>query len=92
MRKLIKKDIPAAFFVYVLQCSDQTYYVGSTKNLEKRFIQHNAHKTGAHYTKIRRPVVLKYSESFSTLSDARRREAEIKRWQREKKESLWVRK
>lgn len=77
------------FFVYILQCSDGTYYVGCTNNLEKRFKQHNESKWGAHYTKIRRPVSLKYSEQFSTLLEARRKEREIKGWRRDKKESLW---
>ena len=77
------------FFVYILQCADSTYYVGCTNNLEKRFKQHNTSKNGAHYTKIRRPVVLKHTESFLTLGDARRREIEIKRWKRQRKEQLW---
>lgn len=77
------------FFVYILKCSDETYYVGCTSNLEKRLIQHNSHKKGAHYTKIRRPVILVYSETFSTLLEARGREAEIKRWKRGDKEKLW---
>lgn len=76
------------FFCYILECADGTYYVGCTNNLEKRLKEHNNSKSGAHYTKIRRPVVLKYSEVFDTLLGARRREAEIKRWKREKKESL----
>ena len=50
--------------------------------------QHNESKCGAHYTKIRRPVILKYSEEFKTLKEARRREAEIKGWRREKKLDL----
>lgn len=78
-----------SFFTYILECSDKTYYVGCTNNLEKRLIEHNASKKGAHYTKIRRPVLLKYSETFSTLLGARRREREIKSWGREKKEKLW---
>lgn len=77
------------FYVYVLQCADNTYYVGCTNNLKKRLIEHNTSKNGAHYTKIRRPVVLKYSEKFSTLLKARGREAEIKKWRREQKENLW---
>ncbi len=68
-----------AYFVYVLECSDKSYYVGSTNNLEKRLKQHNQLKSGAHYTKIRRPVILKYSEKVKTFSHARRREAEIKK-------------
>lgn len=78
-----------SFFVYILECSDKTYYVGCTNNLEKRFKQHNESKLGAHYTKIRRPVTLKHSEQFVTLLEARRREFEIKSWRREEKRSLW---
>lgn len=77
------------FTVYILQCSDNTYYVGCTNNLEKRVHEHNHHKKGAHYTKMRRPVVLKYSESFTTLSEARRREATLKKWKKQQKEKLW---
>lgn len=46
-------------------------------------------QNGAHYTKIRRPVNLRYYEEFTTHLEARRREKEIKGWRREKKESLW---
>jgi len=77
------------YIVYILQCSDKTYYVGCTNNLEKRLKQHNTSKWGAHYTKIRRPVTLKYFEEYKTLLEARKREAEIKCWKREKKENLW---
>lgn len=76
------------FTVYILQCSDKTLYVGSTNDLEKRLHQHNNLKSGAHYTKIRRPVVLKYSETVSSFSEARKREAEIKSWKKEKKIEL----
>ena len=72
-------------FAYILKCADTTLYVGSTNNLKKRLIQHNGHKSGAHYTKIRRPVELVYSEKFKTLAEARAREAEIKRLKREEK-------
>ncbi len=75
-------------FVYILECSDKTLYIGCTNNLERRLEQHNNSKSGAHYTKIRRPVTLKYSENFSTLKEARAREAEIKRWERKKKIEL----
>jgi len=77
-----------AYFVYILECADKSLYVGSTNNIEKRLKQHNESKSGAHYTKIRRPVVLKYSETFRTLRKARQRESEIKNWKREKKLDL----
>lgn len=77
-----------SYFVYILECKDKSLYVGSTNNLEKRLIEHNNSKSGAHYTKIRRPVVLKYKETLNTLGEARKREAEIKRFKRDKKISL----
>ena len=76
------------YFTYILECSDQSLYVGCTNNLEKRLKEHNNSKSGAHYTKIRRPVILKYSEKFETLKEARQREAEVKRWNRSKKMAL----
>lgn len=76
------------FIVYIIECADQTLYVGCTNNLEKRIKQHNELKRGAHYTKIRRPVILKHSEEFKTLKEARQRESEIKSWRREKKLDL----
>ena len=78
-----------AYFVYILECADSTLYVGCTNNLEKRVIQHNQSKVGAHYTKIRRPVTLKYSEHFETLKEARGREALLKTWSRAKKLQLF---
>ena len=76
------------YFTYILECADKTLYVGSTNDLDKRLNQHNNLKSGAHYTKIRRPVMLKYSESFKTMSEARKRENEIKGWKREEKLKL----
>lgn len=73
------------FFTYILRCCDDTFYVGATNNIEKRLHQHNNLKSGAHYTKIRRPVLLVYHESFETLKEARAREAELKRLKREEK-------
>jgi len=75
-------------YVYIVECADKSLYIGCTNNLERRLEQHNNSKWGAHYTKIRRPVVLKYSEKYETLAEARRREQEIKSWRREKKLDL----
>lgn len=74
-----------SYFVYILECADGTLYSGSTGDLEKRLHEHNNLKSGAHYTKIRRPVVLKYSETVPDLATARAREAEFKRLSRSKK-------
>lgn len=76
------------YFIYILECKDKSLYIGSTNDLKKRLHAHNNLKSGAHYTKIRRPVVLKYFETVKTFSKARFREAEIKRLKREEKLEL----
>ena len=78
------------YFVYILECSDNTLYTGSTNNLERRIKEHNEAKNGAHYTKIRRPVVLRYFEECATLNEARKREAVIKKMPRDKKIALYL--
>lgn len=76
------------YFVYILECADKSLYAGCTNDLEKRVRAHNGLKCGAHYTKIRRPVKLKYFETFRSFNKARKREAEIKSWDRKKKLEL----
>ena len=76
------------YFVYILECFDKSYYIGCTNNLEKRLKQHNESKCGAHYTKIRRPVILKYSEKFTTKIKAMKREYQLKQLTKAKKEEL----
>ena len=76
------------YFVYILKCADSTLYVGSTNDLSARLYKHNHLKSGAHYTKIRRPVTLRYSEEVATYGEARAREAELKRLSRAEKLQL----
>ena len=76
------------YFTYILECADKTLYVGSTNDIEKRLHQHNNLKSGAHYTKIRRPVILKYKEEFETYKEARSRENELKKLDRAQKLNL----
>ena len=83
-----KLSVRMSHFTYILRCADNTLYVGCTNDLEKRLHQHNTSKRGAHYTKIRRPVTLVYSEQFATLAEARKREGALKRLSREKKLAL----
>ena len=77
-----------SFIVYILRCADGSLYIGSTNDLEKRLHQHNNLKSGAHYTKIRRPVELAYSEECGSYAEARKREAELKRLSRAEKLAL----
>jgi putative endonuclease len=71
--------------VYILECKDKTLYTGYTTDLKKRLEAHNTGKTGAKYTKARRPVVLRYSEKHKTLSAALKREHALKKLKREEK-------
>jgi len=66
------------YFVYILTCNDNTYYIGYTNNLQKRLKIHNL-KKGAKYTRGRTPVVISYFESFNTLSQALKREYQLKK-------------
>lgn len=76
------------FFVYILKCKDDTLYIGSTNDLERRLYQHNNLKSGAHYTKIRRPVELVYSKKMRSLSLARKKEHVLKKLSRQEKLAL----
>ncbi len=76
------------FYVYILQCSDDSYYVGSTDNLERRLAEHQNGFFPDSYTSTRLPVELVWSAEFSTHDEAFQRERQIKGWTRAKKESL----
>ena len=75
------------WYVYLLRCSDGSLYAGVTTDLARRVAQHNAGKGGA-YTRAKRPVRLVFRENHPTRSSALKREAQIKRWPRSKKETL----
>ena len=77
------------FFVYILLCRDQSYYVGHTDDIEKRISEHNLGK-GALYTAKRLPVNVVFVETFATRAEALDSERQIKKWSRKKKESLIV--
>jgi len=74
-------------FTYILECSDGSFYTGSTKDLEKRFWEHQ-NGVGANYTKRRLPVELMYYEEYSRIDEAFYREKQIQGWGRKKKFAL----
>lgn len=76
------------FIVYILECNDNSYYVGMTSNLEERLQQHNSGKFPDAYTYIRRPVELKWLEEFTDPNLAMDLEKQLKGWNRKKKEAL----
>lgn len=73
--------------VYILRCSDNSLYTGLTNDLDARLAAHNAGK-GAKYTATRRPVSMVYHEPAESKSAALKREIQIKRWPRAKKETF----
>ena len=83
------KDKESNWYVYILRCADETLYTGITTDLERRIRQHNGELVGgAKYTRVRRPVSLFWQEEHIDRSSASKREYEIKRLPRQKKERL----
>ena len=81
-------DVTDGAFLYILRCSDGSYYIGTTRAaLETRIAEHNAGTLGG-YTSTRRPVTLVYSQWFDRITDAIENERKLKRWSRAKKEAL----
>jgi putative endonuclease len=74
-------------WMYILECSDGSYYVGSTKDLELRLSQHQE-GLGAKYTSKRLPVELVYYEEYDRVDDAFYREKQVQGWRRAKREAL----
>jgi putative endonuclease len=78
-------------YLYILQCADGSYYVGTTRNeLEIRVAEHNSGAFGG-YTAKRRPVTLVFSERFDHVTDAIAAERQVKGWSRAKKQALIAR-
>jgi len=75
-------------FVYILLCSDGTYYTGVTNNLTLRFTQHQEGTNKQSYTFSKRPLKLVYSQGFQNATDAIAWEKRIKKWSKVKKEAL----
>lgn len=76
------------YFVYILKCSDKSYYTGVTSNLTKRFMEHSYGKYPDSYTHSRRPVQLVFYCDFTDIEIAIDKEKQIKKWSRVKKEAL----
>lgn len=74
-------------FMYILECADGTYYVGSTTDINRRLIEHQ-NGEGANHTKKRLPVKLIYYEEYQHVSLAFYREKQVQGWSRAKKEAL----
>ena len=76
-----------AGYLYILKCSDGSYYTGSTTNLDLRLAQHEVGEASV-YTACRRPVIAVYACEFPSYFEAFSRERQVKKWSRKKKEAL----
>lgn len=76
------------FWVYILKCSDDSFYTGHSDNLDKRLFEHQEGLTSTCYTFNKRPFELVFIESFNNREDALAREQQIKGWSRSKKIAL----
>jgi len=74
-------------WMYILECADGSYYVGSTVHIETRIAQHQS-GLGAKYTARRLPVKLVFSAEFSSIDEAYQREKQVQGWSRAKREAL----
>lgn len=78
------QDLIGQWVVYIVRCSDDSLYTGSTNNLKNRLIKHNSGK-GAKYTKTRFPVELVFCKKYDSKSEALINEAKIKKLTRKEK-------
>jgi putative endonuclease len=76
--------------VYIVECSDKSYYTGVTNDIERRFWKHNNDEKKTAYTFSRRPVMVRYCQSFQYIQNAIAWEKQLKGWSRKKKEALFI--
>lgn len=77
-----------SYYVYILECSDATYYIGITSNIERRLIEHNSGLDKTAYTYTRRPITLKWIQEFNDPNQAIAFEKQLKGWSKRKKLAL----
>tara|TARA_R100000935_G_scaffold55493_1_gene85498 strand:- start:326 stop:619 length:294 start_codon:yes stop_codon:yes gene_type:complete len=75
-------------YVYILKCSDNTFYTGVTSNLQKRLLEHQSSKYPDSYTSQRLPLELVFYAEFTDINNAIATEKQVKNWSRVKKEAL----
>ncbi len=75
-------------FVYIIECSDSSYYTGVSNDVDKRFFEHLDGKDPSCYTYSRRPLKLVYVEMFNDPISAIGYEKKLKKWSHEKKKAL----
>ena len=76
-----------SFWVYMLQCANQSYYIGHTDDLQKRISEHESGGLSG-YTSPRRPVRVVFTQEFSSREEALAAELQVKGWSRKEKQAL----
>ena len=76
------------YYLYILKCSDGTYYTGMANNLERRLWEHESGTNEDSYTFSRRPIELQFFEEFTDVNQCIEFEKKIKKWSGKKKQSL----
>ena len=77
-----------SYTVYILECSDESYYTGVTNDIVRRMYEHSSGQNKESYTHSRRPVRLVFSYHFHDIDDAIAIEKQIKGWTRKKKQAI----
>lgn len=75
------------YYFYILRCADNSLYCGIANDVKKRLKEHNARK-GSKYVRSRLPAALVYTEEYGDIGSALKREAEVKKWSKIRKEKL----
>ena len=75
------------FYIYILKCNDDSYYVGHTDDIDKRIAEHESNAYDC-YTSMRLPIKVMYVQTFATRAEALEMERLVKKWSRKKKEAL----
>jgi putative endonuclease len=83
--QMFGQGVDSMAWMYILRCADDSYYVGSTVDLERRLWEHNE-GIGAKYTARRRPVELVYAAEFDSVVEAYEHEKQVQGWSRAKRE------
>lgn len=76
------------YFVYILECADNSFYIGLTNNIKRRVLEHSSGYYANSYTSKRLPIELLYKEIYNCPYKARNREVQLKGWSRIKKIAL----
>ena len=85
---ILTKKAMKQSYVYILKCSDNTYYTGVTSNLEERISKHTSGFYKECYTYKRRPIKLVFYAEFTDVNLAIEKEKQVKKWSKAKKEAL----